>query len=82
MKHGNAREVHILFEAPGGGVFRFEVMNAYNRKKRPFREGYGLKSMRERMEQAGGVLEIKEYDNQFIVRGRFTLLRKAEEVHH
>lgn len=75
MKHGNAREVHILFEAPGGGVFRFEVMNTYMKRQLSYREGYGLESMRERIEQAGGVLEVHEFDSQFIVRGMFPRLK-------
>ena len=79
MKHSKAREVHILFEAPGGGLFRFEVSNLYERDRNDYREGYGLKSMRERMEGAGGQLEISNYDNHFIVRGTFIMARRTEE---
>lgn len=79
MKHGLDREVHILFEAPGGGIFRFEVMNAHHKDKRPLREGYGLKSMRERITDAGGTLEILEYDNQFIVRGNLHIVNHMKE---
>ncbi|WP_237566380.1 histidine kinase [Paenibacillus sp. EZ-K15] len=79
MKHGSSREVHIIFEAPGGGIFRFEVSNPYHRKRDTYREGYGLKAMRERMEEAGGELQISQYDNQFIVRGTLFMSKLTEE---
>lgn len=79
MKHGSMREVYIIFEAPGGGIFRFEVSNPYHRKRDIHREGYGLKAMRERMEEAGGELQISQYDNQFIVRGTLFMSKLIEE---
>lgn len=79
MKHGSTREVYIIFEAPGGGIFRFEVSNPYHRKRDIHREGYGLKAMRERMEEAGGELQISQYDNQFIVRGTLFMSKLIEE---
>lgn len=79
MKHGSTREVHIIFEAPGGGIFRFEVSNPYHRKRNTYRAGYGLKAMRERMEEAGGELQISQYDNQFIVRGTLFMFKLTEE---
>lgn len=79
MKHGSTREVHIIFEAPGGGIFRFEVSNPYHRKRDTYREGYGLKAMRERMEEAYGELQISQYDNQFIVRGTLFMSKFIEE---
>lgn len=79
MKHGSTREVHIIFEAPGGGIFRFEVSNPYHRKRDTYREGYGLKAMQERMEEAGGELQISQYDNQFIVRGTLFMSKLIEE---
>jgi len=82
MKHGSTREVHIIFEAPGGGLFRFEVSNPYHRKNDIYREGYGLKAMRERIEEAGGELHISQYDNQFIVRGTLFMFKLIEEGVH
>lgn len=79
MKHGSAREVHIIFEAPGGGLFRFEVSNPYLRDRKAYREGYGLKAMRERMEEAGGELHVSMYDNQFIVRGTLFMSKLTGE---
>lgn len=79
MKHGSTREVCILFEAPGGGMFRFEVSNPYQGSRSSFREGYGLLSMRERLEREGGSLEVVNYDNVFIVRGELLLNRETKE---
>lgn len=80
MKHGSAREAQIMFEAPGGGLFRFEVDNPHHKGKESAREGYGLRSMRERIEQAGGTLEVIHYETRFMVRGTFHLTKPEEEV--
>ncbi|WP_332631746.1 sensor histidine kinase [Halalkalibacter flavus] len=73
MRHSGGREVEVVFEAPAGGVFRFEVSNPVKTPKQ-YKEGFGLSSMRERIEDAGGKLEIAQYDGQFIVRGTLPLL--------
>src|SRR5690606_29347959 len=57
MKHSKSREADILFEAPGGSVFRFEVSNP-SMMIDNFREGFGLQSMRERIESNHGKLDI------------------------
>ncbi|MFA1821023.1 sensor histidine kinase [Virgibacillus oceani] len=68
MKHSNAREAEITFEAPGGSIFRFEISNPVNNNYR-MQEGFGLTSMRERLEKIGGQLEVQKTEEQFIVRG-------------
>lgn len=73
MRHSGGREVEVVFEAPAGGVFRFEVANPVKTSQQ-YTEGFGLASMRERIEQAGGQLEIAQYEDQFIVRGTLPLL--------
>ncbi|RXZ84816.1 sensor histidine kinase [Paenibacillaceae bacterium] len=78
MRHSNAREADIRFETPGGGVFRFEVSNALKENK-PLREGFGLQSMRERIERTGGKLDIIAYDGLFTVRGTLPMLNNQEE---
>lgn len=82
MRHSNARDAEIMFEAPGGGVFRFEVINAMKEKDKedkPFREGFGLRSMRERIEATGGRLEIISYEDRFVVRGTLSMVKKGDE---
>lgn len=74
MRHGSSRKVTIVLEAPGGSVFRFEVSNETNLDpEHPVREGFGLGAMRDRVEQAGGTLEISRSRNLFVVRGSFVL---------
>ncbi|WP_339230306.1 sensor histidine kinase [Oceanobacillus sp. FSL K6-2867] len=68
MKHSNAREAEVMFEAPGGSIFRFEINNPVKNDNR-FQEGFGLASMRERIEKIGGELHVQKTDGQFIVRG-------------
>lgn len=74
MKHSNAREAEVIFEAPGGSIFRFEISNPVKNDNR-FQEGFGLTSMRERIEKNGGKLHVQKTEGQFIVRG---LLKLAE----
>lgn len=72
MKHSSTREAQVIFESPGGSIFRFEVVNAATHD-RFFQEGYGLKAMRERLEKVGGTLEIDFDANRFLVRGTIRL---------
>lgn len=76
MKHSQAREAEILFEAPGGSIFRFEISNP-TRQQQPFQEGFGLISMRERLQKLGGNLEVYKTDEQFVVTG-FIKLDKGD----
>ncbi|SEH87157.1 Signal transduction histidine kinase [Halobacillus karajensis] len=68
MKHSQAREAQITFEAPGGSIFRFEIINPIKHAL-PFKEDYGLASMRERLEKLGGGLEAQRNEKQFILKG-------------
>ncbi|RPF53295.1 sensor histidine kinase [Aquisalibacillus elongatus] len=77
MRHGSEREVSILFESPGESIFRFEVSNPIQDELK-YEEGYGLKSMRERLESVNGKLEVLIYQNRFIVRGTIPLLSKGD----
>ena len=72
MKHSTVREAEIMFEAPGGSIFRFEISNPI-REHHPYQEGFGLTSMRERLERFGGDLDIFQTEEQFIVRGYLKL---------
>src|SRR5690606_20460399 len=72
MKHSSTREAQVSFESPGGRIFRFEVSNLTTPNPY-FREGYGLKAMRERLENVGGTLEVHQDHRQFIVRGNIHL---------
>ncbi|GAA0135376.1 sensor histidine kinase [Paenibacillus sp. YSY-4.3] len=68
MKHSRSREAEVTFEAPGGSVFRFEIANP-GAPIDHFREGFGLQSMRERIESHQGRLEILQHHDRFIVSG-------------
>jgi len=74
MRHGSSRKVSILLESPGGSVFRFEVTNeVHGQEEGPVLDGFGLSAMRDRVERAGGTLEIARTRNLFVVRGSFML---------
>lgn len=78
MRHGKGEEVVINLAAPGMTHFRFEVINRSEANKH-VKEGFGLQSMRERLAQVSGTLEIRLYNQQFIVSGILPL-RKEEEA--
>lgn len=78
MKHGPAREAQVTFDAPGGSILRFEIMNPV-KDQAPFREGYGLTSMRERLEKHGGGIEVMKNKQQFILRGWVRLTEQGED---
>lgn len=72
MKHSKSREAEVTFEAPGGSVFRFEISNP-GANADQFREGFGLQSMRERIESHQGRFEVIHHHDRFIVSGVFPL---------
>ncbi|PWA07137.1 histidine kinase [Pueribacillus theae] len=77
MKHSSTREAQVMFESPGGSIFRFEVINL-TAPDPFFQEGYGLKAMRNRLEKVGGSLEIHHDERQFVVRGSMRLIERSE----
>ncbi|MGG0720514.1 histidine kinase [Robertmurraya massiliosenegalensis] len=68
MKHSSAREAEISFEAPGGGIFRFEVNNPVTDDSK-FTEGFGLTEMRNRLQKLGGNLDTYKTGEMFTVQG-------------
>lgn len=78
MKHGKIREADVMFEAPGGSVFRFEISNPAGAADR-YREGFGLRSMRERLENGRGRLEVVANRDRFTVRGTIPLNEAAAQ---
>lgn len=74
MRHGSSRKVKILLESSGGRLFRFEVSNdTLGHAGDTIKEGFGLTAMRDRIEKAGGTLDIIQTNQQFLVRGSFLL---------
>lgn len=73
MKHSKAREAQIVFEMPGGSVFRFEITNPVTHNV-VFQEGFGLSSMRERLQNIGGDLDVYSTADLFVVRGWLRLV--------
>lgn len=80
MRHSKAREAKIMFEVPGGSVFRFEISNPLT-ERITFQEGFGLTSMRERLHNIDGDLDVFATADQFIVRGWVRLMQRRDEQH-
>ncbi|WP_203334822.1 sensor histidine kinase [Planococcus beigongshangi] len=79
MRHSPAREAEIVFEAPGASIFRFTVSNKTSGTV-PFHEGFGLSSMRERIEQAGGEFRAGPENDLFVVKGSLPLTVKGSDL--
>ena len=79
MRHSRAREAEIVFEAPGASIFRFTVSNKTVGTV-AFREGFGLASMRERIELAGGEFKAGPENGLFIVKGSLPLIIEESDM--
>lgn len=73
MRHGASRRAKVSVTVPAGRLLRFEVENEVAGDVPEPRPGFGLTSMRERVEDAGGQLEVLLAHGRFVVRGSFPL---------
>jgi len=79
MRHGSSRRATVSVEVPAGRLLRFEVVNDVGGTLdaapagASFRPGFGLSSMRDRVEAAGGQLEVIGGHGKFLVRGSFPI---------
>lgn len=72
MRHSEERQASVDFNVVGGRYFRFQISHPL-KKRQDIREGFGLKSMRERLEQLSGSLKINQVDGEFRLIGTFPL---------
>ncbi|WP_232828022.1 MULTISPECIES: sensor histidine kinase [Paraliobacillus] len=79
MRHSQTKEATIIFDVPASKFFRFEITNPISEKK-TMQEGFGLTSMRERINQVNGTLEIQQYNALFSVKGRIPLMEGELEA--
>lgn len=69
MKYGtSSREVFVTLGGLSIGQLSFEIKNKYDSTK-PFHEGFGLRSMRKRVEDIGGSLLFYQVDDHFVTEG-------------
>lgn len=78
MRHAFAGEVEVVLDVPGEKCVRFYIANRI-RERKPFHEGFGLKSLRERVQNVGGQVEIFQTEKHFVVRGTIPLDEKRAE---
>lgn len=72
MRHSNERQASIEFNFLGGRFFRFQISHPL-KKKVEIEEGFGLKAMRERLEQLNGSLKINQVEGEFRLIGTFPM---------
>ncbi|MCQ6275022.1 sensor histidine kinase [Bacillus sp. V3B] len=68
MRHSGAREVHVTLGKSATYDILFEISNTVFHPK-PFTYGFGLTSMKNRIEEIKGTLEVYQTENRFIVLG-------------
>ncbi|MBU5594750.1 sensor histidine kinase [Amphibacillus sp. MSJ-3] len=72
MRHSDERQASIEFNFIGGRFFRFQISHPL-KKKVEVEEGFGLQSMRERLEQLNGSLKINQVEGEFRLIGTFPI---------
>ncbi|WP_258535729.1 sensor histidine kinase [Bacillus sp. 03113] len=68
MKHGSSREVYVILGISPIGHVTFTMKNSNVASKR-IHEGFGLKSMRERLNEVGGKFQFIQTEKDFILEG-------------
>ncbi len=68
MRHGKTRKGTVEFAILGKQVIQFKVSHAID-EKISIKEGFGLGSMRQRLEELGGYLSISQDNGQLTVSG-------------
>lgn len=77
MRHGKTRKGTVTFAVLGKQVIQFKVSHAIDEKK-TIKEGFGLSSMRQRLEGLGGYLSLSQEDGQLTVSGTLPIERSDE----
>ncbi|WP_440896918.1 sensor histidine kinase [Amphibacillus sp. Q70] len=77
MRHSEMKQAKIDFSVVGDHFFRFQISHSLEHKIQ-LREGFGLKEMRERLEQLGGSLGINQIEGEFRLIGTFPAERGEE----
>lgn len=72
MRHSGSREAEVEFKVIGGSFFGFKISNPLKNKVEIV-EGFGLTSMRERIEQLGGSLSLSQSEGRFTLTGSFPM---------
>lgn len=68
MRHAQSREVYIILGKNAIGDLEFSIKNRIFNAK-PFQIGFGLTNMKERVEEAGGSLNVFQTNDEFVVHG-------------
>jgi signal transduction histidine kinase len=70
MKHSSVREVKVILGKTALGHLHFKITNNIEGCL-PFRMGFGLTNMKERVEELYGKLEINQTEKEFVLSGSF-----------
>jgi signal transduction histidine kinase len=72
MKYSDGREVSVTFGISAKGDLNFQVINRVYQPN-SFYEGFGIKSMKARLQGVGGSIHIYQTDQEFVVDGNLPL---------
>lgn len=76
MRHGDTRDAHITLSKSAADDILFEISNPIKNRK-PFSFGFGLNSMKERVEEINGKLQVYQTEDRFVVSGKLTKGEKS-----
>ncbi|WP_284139556.1 MULTISPECIES: sensor histidine kinase [unclassified Virgibacillus] len=68
MRHAQAREIHVILGRAANGDLSFVIKNAVFEAK-PFVLGFGLTTMKQRVEHIAGMVTIQQSDHEFQIIG-------------
>ncbi len=76
MRHAHVREVKVTLGKTAQGHLSLKITNHIQPSK-PFQPGFGLKNMKERVEELGGKIDIHQTSDEFSINSSFPL-KEAE----
>ncbi|WP_241558911.1 sensor histidine kinase [Oceanobacillus halophilus] len=68
MRHGDSREVHVILSKSATGDLSFEIKNMIHLSK-SIVYGFGIRNMKQRVEDVNGILHVYQNEKEFIVLG-------------
>ncbi|UAC49615.1 sensor histidine kinase [Bacillus aquiflavi] len=75
MRHAHSKEIHVILGRSATGDLTFKISNRIHQQK-PLQLGFGLSSMKERINELGGTVSIYQTENEFIISGTLPLKEK------
>ncbi|KOO50578.1 hypothetical protein AMD01_02180 [Priestia koreensis] len=80
MRYGSSRDVHVTLGLSAIGDLSFRIVNTVH-KPIPFQPGFGLKGLKDRVEEIKGSVTFYQTESTFVIEG-FLKVEGPEHVEH